>query len=589
MYSVSNYYITAESKAVKQFKLRGKCCGKDFTDADILSGSFSVSNQCSPPSELSLGSVYVGQLQATFLPGLNIPRNSWVGGQITVSVGLKLASGRYEYVPVGVYTIAEAKHARSGVEVTAYDNMSLFDRQITFDTTYGTVYELLSAFCEECDATLGMTQAEVEALPNGSRTLGIYQDNDCDTYRDLLANLAAVCGCFATMDRTGQLVLRPFFGESVDSFDSTERFSGCKFSDYVTSYAGITVNDAEHGGTNTYTNGNEGVTLGLGNNPFMQYGIDETLEAIGSAAAASLKDVNYTPFEATLLVGAEYDLGDVLTMTDGTAGVESACIIHSIQWTFGKGCTVKGYGSNPEAGQAKSRYDKMISGMKGNSSNEIKYYVFQNVSRYEISDGSRLMLLFLSYATVKGGYIIFQCEIHADVSGEISFYYMLNDAELDFVPVETFTEDEDPHIINLFIPLFAEGNTTYDLELYAEMNGGSCVVEPGNLRAMLYGQGLAATDEWTGRIRLSDEMVPVILEDIGLSGMSASLSMSYMQPESSSFNDTFAGIALDDITMIRNIRDTIYTNRDMADRYTWNSFSSECDDWDDAEARFLWS
>ena len=101
MYNVSNDYITAESKAVKQFKLKGKCCGFDFTDADILSGSFSITEQCSSPSEITLGAVYIGQLSATFLNNLGIDRNGWVGGTVTVSVGLKLNGGTYEYIPVG--------------------------------------------------------------------------------------------------------------------------------------------------------------------------------------------------------------------------------------------------------------------------------------------------------------------------------------------------------------------------------------------------------------------------------------------------------------------------------------------------------
>ena len=165
--------LQEESKAVKQFKLKGKCCGKDFTDADILQGSFTVTNQCASPQEITIGAVYIGQLTATFFD-LEIPRSAWVGGTITVSAGLKLANGRYEYVPIGIYTIAEAKHARSGVEVVAYDNMSKFDRLLDFDATYGTVYELLSAFCSACGVQLGMTQ-----VPEGRRIfqeLSVYEN-----------------------------------------------------------------------------------------------------------------------------------------------------------------------------------------------------------------------------------------------------------------------------------------------------------------------------------------------------------------------------------------------------------------------------
>lgn len=586
MYQVSQAYQTAETKAVKQFKVRGKCCGIDYTAANILKGSLTVSQQASSPTEITLGAVYIGQLTATFL-NMPIARNSWVGGTITLQVGLKLAGGLYEFVPVGTYTIAEAKHSRSGVEIVAYDNMSRFDRLLSFSTSYGTPYELLTAICASCVVELGMTEEEVEALPNGTRTLGIYAENDCQTFRDLLSWIACTTCCFATIDRQGRLVLRPFYGTSVGTFDDTKRFTGCKFSDYITSYAGITVNDLDEGGTRTYTNGKAGVTLDIGDNPLMQYGVDVTLDAIGNAIAYALTDVEYVPFEATMLIGVEFDLGDVLTMTDGTAGTSSSCIVHSINWTFDRGCSLKGYGSNPDAGQAKSRYDKMISGMKGNKADEIKYYVFQNVGQYDISDGEREEILYINFATVKGGYIIFQCEIHAEVDGEITFYYRLNGADLDFVPIETFTDVNNPHIINLFLPYKAQANTVYDLYLIAEMAGGDCFIDIGNLRAMVYGQGLAATDEWNGVIAIDEDISRVALDNLAIVAISDAMTFDADEPTGESFSQSIGVIQLNDISVIP-FDATVAFNRDTADNYTWDGFGQECSDWDDANNRFVW-
>ena len=586
MYQVSQAYQTAETKAVKQFKVRGKCCGVDYTASDILKGSLTVSQQASSPTEITLGAVYIGQLTATFL-NMPIARNSWVGGTITLQVGLKLAGGLYEFVPVGTYTIAEAKHSRSGVEIVAYDNMSKFDRLLSFSTSYGTPYELLTAICASCVVELGMTEEEVEALPNGTRTLGIYAENDCQTFRDLLSWIACTTCCFATIDRQGRLVLRPFYGTSVGTFDDTKRFTGCKFSDYITSYAGITVNDLDEGGTRTYTNGKSGVTLDIGDNPLMQYGVDVTLDAIGNAIAYALTDVEYVPFEATMLIGVEFDLGDVLTMTDGTAGTSSACIVHSINWTFDRGCSLKGYGSNPDAGQAKSRYDKMISGMKGNKADEIKYYVFQNASQYQISDGDQEEILYLNFATVKGGYIIFQCEIHAEVDGEITFYYRLNGADLDFVPIETFTTSHDPHIINLFLPYKAQANTVYDLYLIAEMAGGDCFIDIGNLRAMVYGQGLAATDEWNGVIAIDEDISRVALDNLAIVAISDAMTFDADEPTTEGFSQSIGIIGLGDISVVP-FDATVAFNRDTADNYIWDGFGQECSDWDDANNRFVW-
>ena len=588
MYNVSQDYITAESKAVKQFKLRGKCCGKNFTDADILSGSFTVTNQCSSPSELTIGAVYIGQLTATFFDTLNIQRSDWVGGTITVQAGLKLANGHYEFIPIGTYTIAEAKHARSGIEVVAYDNMSKLDKLLDFDSSYGTVYELLSAFCLACGVDLGMSQAEVEALPNGTRTLGIYPDNDCQTYRDFVANLAAVCCCFATVGRDGKLYLRPFTGTSVATFDSSERFTGCKFSDYITSYAGVTVTNVEAGGIDTYTNGKRGTVLDLGENPFLQYGLDEMLSEIGEEIADALIDTEFTPFEATLLCGAEYDLGDVITMTDGTAGTSSTCFIHSLTWTFNRGCTIKGVGSNPEVGTAKGKYDKMISGMRKNNANEIKYYAFTNAAPYELADGESEMLMFINFATVKPGYVVFQAEIHAEVSGEITFTYKLNSADMDFQPIEQFTVSQDNHIISLFYPFTSSGNTTYELELWAEMSGGACSIAVNDVRALLWGQGLAANDTWTGILRFEDELEPIALDGLDLAAFADVMTFDAKNPTEEGFAESVGAIALADLAFVKNFSDAVYINRDSASNYTWTEFGNITDDWDDAYDRFNW-
>ena len=587
MYSVSNDYITAESKAVKQFKLKGKCCGKDFTDSDILQGSFTVTNQCASPQEITIGAVYIGQLTATFFD-LEIPRSAWVGGTITVSAGLKLANGHYEYVPIGIYTIAEAKHARSGVEVVAYDNMSKLDRLLDFDATYGTVYELLSAFCLACGIELGMTQQEVESLLNGTRTLGIYPDNDCQTYRDFVANVAAVCCSFATVGRDGKLYLRTFTGTSVDSFDSSARFQGCKFSDYITSYSGVTVTNAQEGSIDAYTNGNRGVSLDLGENPFLQYGLEEMLSEIGQDIADALKYTAFTPFEATLLCGAEFDLGDVLTMTEGTAGTESTCFIHSWTWTFNRGCTIKGVGSNPDVGTAKGKYDKMISGMRKNNSSEIKYYSFTNAAPYEIADGEEEMLMYINFATVKQGYVVFQCEIHAEISGEITFTYRLNGADMDFVPIEQYDSSKDSHIVSLFYPFLSNGNTTYELELWAEMSGGTCDIAVNDVRALLWGQGLAANDTWTGVLRFEDEIAPITLVDMGVATITDTMSCEAQQPTGEGFSENMGVIALNDITFLKNFSTEVYINRDSASAYTWSEFGQINDDWDEAYDNFNW-
>ena len=132
MYKVSDAYKTAMKKPVQQFSLSGAIgtttSGTDtngiaFTDKNILKGSFSITNQCSDESAIRIGQVYIGELNATFI-NIDIPRYAWKGAVITASCGLKIADGTFEEVPLGFFTIDEAKWTRSGIVVKAYDNMT---------------------------------------------------------------------------------------------------------------------------------------------------------------------------------------------------------------------------------------------------------------------------------------------------------------------------------------------------------------------------------------------------------------------------------------------------------------------------------
>jgi hypothetical protein len=84
MYKVSDAYKTAMKKPVQQFSLSGTIStstigtSATFTDKNILTGSFSITNQCSDESSVLIGQVYVGELDATFL-NVAVPRYAWKG------------------------------------------------------------------------------------------------------------------------------------------------------------------------------------------------------------------------------------------------------------------------------------------------------------------------------------------------------------------------------------------------------------------------------------------------------------------------------------------------------------------------------
>ena len=129
MYSVSDAYKAAMKQPVQRFRMTGKVGRVSFTDDNILSGSFSITNQCSDDSSVQIGQVYIGELDVTLM-NLQIPRYSWKDQEIAPVFGMRLADGSFEDVPLGVFTIDSAKHTASGVVIKAYDHMAKFDKPV---------------------------------------------------------------------------------------------------------------------------------------------------------------------------------------------------------------------------------------------------------------------------------------------------------------------------------------------------------------------------------------------------------------------------------------------------------------------------
>ena len=141
MYQVSDAYLKQTKEKVQTFRLTGTVNKTAFTNHDILSGSFTITNQCSEQNDVKIGSVYIGELKCTVKPDLQVP--DWTNAQIVVSEGL-LIGDKWEDVPLGIYTVSEANDTEYGIDITAYDNMAHFNRSCSVDITIGTPYELLT-------------------------------------------------------------------------------------------------------------------------------------------------------------------------------------------------------------------------------------------------------------------------------------------------------------------------------------------------------------------------------------------------------------------------------------------------------------
>lgn len=515
MYQVSEEYLKQTKRKVQTFRLAGTVNKIAFTNHDILSGSFTITNQCSEQNDVKIGSVYIGELKCTFKPELPVP--DWTNAQIIVSEGLLIGGTAWEDVPLGVYTVSEANDTEYGVDITAYDNMARFNRSCTVDITIGTPYELLTLACTTCEVELGLTQADVDALPNGTESLSLYTENDIETWQDFVFWVAQATGTIATMDREGKLVLRSYTQNVVDTLTNHERFTGSKFSKFETRYSGLSCVNMENNTTSYYGSDPDNyLTYNLGSNPFLQYGVDSYKEQIRRAVLDALLKIDYVPFEASCLCGAMYDLGDIIRCTDGIAPGKLGCVM-MYDYTFNGGYKITGFGSDPALASAKSKTDKNLEGLRNNvSTNEILFFNYENASTIQIGDGESKAIIDIRFTSSVSIGVLFQAEVLLDATAEEdvigSIEYTLNEVTIiGYNPTETWKNGK--HILSLMYMLMIEENSINRWIVKLNIAGGSIAIAQGAVRAVIYGQGLVGTVEWDGFITLEEKLTQIAVLD----------------------------------------------------------------------------
>lgn len=559
MYQVSEEYLKQTKRKVQTFRLTGTVNKIAFTNHDILSGSFTITNQCSEQNDVKIGSVYIGELKCTFKPDLQVP--DWKNAQIIVSEGLLIDGTAWEDVPLGVYTVSEANDTEYGVDITAYDNMARFNRSCSVDITIGTPYELLTLACTTCEAELGMTQAEVDALPNGTESLSLYTENDIETWQDFVFWVAQATGTIATMDREGKLVLRSYTQNVVDTLTNHNRFTGSKFSKFETRYSGLSCVNMADDTTSYYGSDPDNyLTYNLGSNPFLQYGVDSYKEQIRRAVLTALLQIDYVPFETSCLCGAMYDLGDIIRCTDGIAPGKLGCVM-MYDYTFNGGYKITGFGSDPALATAKSKTDKNLEGLRNNvSTNEILFFNYENASAIQIGDGESKAIIDIRFTSSVSIGVLFQAEVLLDATAEEdvigSIEYTLNEVTImGYNPTETWKNGK--HILSLMYMLMIEENSINRWMVKLNIAGGSIAIAPGAVRAVIYGQGLVGTVEWDGFITLEEKLTQIaVLDSLTVSkNMICTVVADMIDVDKNIVEEQLQTVQLEDITTVGNLLD----------------------------------
>lgn len=590
MYPVSDAFLQAVQENTRKYYWTGKITTKngvvyDFGAEDIVKGSGYISAQCCGSTEIELGTVYAAEMGVTLLS--DIDRYTLEDALVEVFYHLRIsksrssgdldpehdqaveADGIYETIPMGVFEVSEANRTVKCLELKAYDYMLRFEKDFNGFETVGKAYDFIHLCCEACHVEFALEQADVEAMPNGDTALSIYTDNDIETYRDVLYYVGQVLGGFFCINREGVLELRKYGDDPVMEIAGRHRFSS-SFSDFITRYTAVSSTNMRTEIAEYYhLNPDDGLTMNLGVNPLLQFGLEETRQQLCTNILNDIAVINYVPFDSDTIGNPALDVGDVLTFIGGQADRDKISAITSMQVNMYGKQRLKGVGKNPRLAQAKSKNDKNISGLLSQiEAGKIGIHTFTNASAFTVADQDT-KIISIEFATSEDNHAQFFgqviVDVHAtavsksataagdvvipsvavdepepldpdnpDVIGNteeqtvnvslpvswtedgqavVTFTFEFNDEVITVhQPVETWHSGK--HTILLYYPIEnVIANYTNTFNVYMKVTGGTADVDTGWCVASVSGQSMGASAAWDGTITIED-----YIERVGISG-----------------------------------------------------------------------
>ena len=378
-----------------------------------MKGSGYIFAQCCGSAEIELGTVYAAEMGVTLFS--QVDRYTLDGAKVELFYHLRVEGGGFEEVPMGIFEVSEANRRLHCLELKAYDYMLRFEKSFNGFESVGNAWAFLELCCKACGVEMENTRAEIEGMPNGRELLSIYPENDIGTYRDVLFFVGQVLGGFFCINRRGRLELRKYGAEPVLEVQGRHRFSS-SFSDFITRYTAVSsmnlrTQTAEYYGLEV----DDGLTMNLGVNPLLQFGLEETRRQLCGNILADLAAVNYVPFDSSTIGNPALDLGDVLTFTGGQADGEQMTCITSFQCRIGGRQSLKCVGKNPRLAQAKSKNDKNISGLLNQiEAGKVGIHTFTNASAYVVAE-DRVRVISIEFAAKEETHVQFFGQVVLDV------------------------------------------------------------------------------------------------------------------------------------------------------------------------------
>ena len=499
----------------------------EFDQDDMVKGSGYITSQCCGSTEIELGTVYAAEMGISLFSEIN--RYTLEDAKVELFYHLQIAGGSYERIPMGIFEVSEANRKAKCLEIKAYDYMVRFEKAFTSLESIGS----------------------------------IYSDNDIETYRDVLFYVGQVLGGFFVINRAGELELRKYGNTPVLTVERKHRFTS-SFSDFITRYTAVSSTNLRTQIAEYYAlDPDDGLTMNLGVNPLLQFGLEETRRQLCTNILNDLAVVNYVPFDSDTIGNPALDVGDVLSFSGGQADATKYACITSNSIKIGGRQSIKCVGKNPKLSQAKSKNDKNISGLLAQiEAGKIGIHTFTNASAFTVADVDT-KIISIEFATTEANHAQFFGQVIVDVTAQpvtrsvtASGDVVIPSVPVDDLPVDPDDPEEEPvvignteeqtitislpmswqedghadvifsfefnnqmipvhypqenwhsgrHTILLYYPIEdVVPNYTNIFNVYMRCEGGTAAVDTGMCIASISGQSMGASAAWDGRIDIEE-------------------------------------------------------------------------------------
>lgn len=310
----------------------------NITEANVMSGGFSIDRYCNNGAKLELGTAVSAELTLK----LNNADGTFdgimfEGAELFVEIGIadwSQSSPTVTWIPCGYFTPDEQPRNRTIITVSALDRMMNFDTTVPtlspWTTESGetmrdqlgnilyfcadlvfptTVSSLVEQVCARC--SVPFTQ-DISTLPNASFVVQeapkLQQDS---TFRNIIQWCAGIMGTNAIIDYNGELQFL-WYGSSGYNTTPDRRYSSDLYENDIT-VTGVTYTDANQ---QTYLAGSDNYALDISNNYLLTDLDDTSISAVLTAIYATLTGFTYRPFEAKVMPAPWLFPMDRVTFTD---------------------------------------------------------------------------------------------------------------------------------------------------------------------------------------------------------------------------------------------------------------------------------